>query len=142
MRIIIKDPITSAETVLCDGPGRGLDKNVGPLNEGVLVDDQVIFQVAEGCRWESVKVFNRKNRRTSTTFRISRECSSSLAAHSWRLEFHGRCIRFGTIIMTETSGSGVAKTIRIENAGLNFKPTPMGVSTLIDFNIIGGPLTI
>jgi hypothetical protein len=141
MRILIKHPETSVETVLCDGPGRGVDRNTGPL-DGLAIDDQVNVQPAEFIRAAEGKFFNRGNQRTSLTFRVARECRDIVAAHAWQVGFHAGCVRNGTVRLTETDTNGLTQVVRIENAVITaIKTTPMGVTRIIEFNIVGGKLT-
>jgi len=141
MRIIIKDPVSGAETILCDGPGRGLDRNHGPL-DGLMIDDQVATQVAEFLRSDTVQAYNRRNQRTAISFRVVRESASAMAAHAWQLAFHAGCLRSGTLHLTETSAQGSTSAIKIGNAVIqSIKTTPMGCSRMIDFNIVGGKLS-
>ncbi len=141
MRILIK-AADNSETVLCDGPGRGQDKNHGPLNDGLIIDDQVVPQVAEFLRATAAKAYNRQNQRVSVAFRIARECASIIAAHSWQLAFHAGCIRSGTIHLIEVDANGVEKRVKIPNAVITaIKTTPLGVTRSVEFSIIGGPLT-
>ncbi len=141
MRILIK-AADNSETVLCDGPGRGPDRNHGPMNDGLIIDDQVVSQVAEFLRATASKVYNRKNQRVSVAFRIARECASIIAAHSWQLTFHAGCIRSGTIHLIEVDSNGTEKRIKIPDAVITtIKTTPLGVTRVVEFSIIGGPLT-
>lgn len=143
MRIIIKSNIQgdTRETVLCDGPGRGLDLNIGPLDDGVVIEDVVTAQSVEFLRAAAGKAYNRGNQRTSLSFRIARECSSALAAHTWQVAFHSSCLRSGTLRLTETTATGSRKEVRIENAVITaIRSTPRGVTRFVEFTIIGGPL--
>lgn len=141
MKIIIKDTL-NLETVLCDGPGRGRDRNVGPLDDGVVIDDQVTMQLAEYLRAPAAKAFNRKNQRTSIAFRVSRECESLTAAHAWQVSFHSSCIRAGTLILIETLASGAEKRVNVPDVVItSIKTNPLGVTRLVTFQIVGGPLT-
>lgn len=140
MRISIKHPDTAVETVLCDGPGRGVDRNVGPL-DGLSIDDQVSVQPIEIMRAAQSKFINRGNQRTSLTFRVARECRDIVAAHAWQVSFHAGCVRNGTIRLTETNTNGQNQVVQIENAVIvSIKTSPLGVSRLIEFNIVGGRL--
>lgn len=141
MRILIK-ALDNTETVLCDGPGRGTNKNHGPLNDGLVIDDNVVAQVAEFLRASAAKAFNRKNQQTRVAFRIARECDSIIAAHSWQLAFHAGCIRSGTIHLIEVDANGTEKRVKIPDAVITaIKTTPLGVTRIVEFSITGGPLT-
>jgi hypothetical protein len=141
MRILIKHPDTGVETVLCDGPGRGVDRNCGPL-DGLSIDDQVNVQPAEFIRATESKYFNRGNQHTGMSFRVARECQSMVAAHAWQVGFHAGCVRNGTIRLIEQDANGVTQLVRIENAVITaIKTTPMGVTRIVEFNIVGGKLT-
>jgi len=140
MRITIKDA-NNQVTVLCDGPERGTDRNVGPLSPGVGTDDDLSIQTAERFRAASVKNWNRLNRKTGKTLIVSREMSSLQAAELWCLQFTRDCIRTGTMIFTETDAQGNQATFTLNDAAIpKIKITPMGVTRQITFTIIGGAL--
>jgi hypothetical protein len=45
--------------------------------------------------------------------------------------------------MIETSSSGVEQRVRIENAVISsLKTTPLGVTRIVEFQLIGGPLIL
>ena len=142
MRILIKHPTTNAETVLCDGPGRGVDVMIGPL-DGMAIDDQIATQLAEFLRAAEAKAYNRLNQRTNIAFRVARESASLVAAHAWQLQFHANCLRNGTLHLTETSTNGASTTVKVLNAVItSIRTTPLGVTRLIDFTIVGGKLSV
>ena len=138
MRILIKNG--AAETVLCDGSPRGLNKNVGPLG-GLSIDDQVNVQIREFIRAAYAKPTNRKNKKTQVSFSVSRECASLTEAHSWQMNFHISCVREGTVYFIETTGGGATTTYQLKDAVLQFKTLPVGVSRTIQFLCIGGELS-
>jgi hypothetical protein len=139
MRIVIKDSANN-QTVLCDGPGRGADKNIGPL-DGISFDDQIVTQVAEYLRQSAIQAFNRGNKRTQVQFRVVREMASVNEAHTWQVAFHSACIRQGTVQFIETSNSGVQHTYSLANAVIaGIRSTPLGVSRIVEFTIIGGAI--
>ena len=140
MRILIKDSANN-QTVLCDGPGRGTDLSIGPL-DGVSFDDQVVAQISERFRADAIVAYNRKNKRTSVVFKIARESTSLNAAHVWQMTFHSTCIRAGTVEFSETNSSGVTVTVSLANALIiGIKTTPLGVTRIVEFSIIGGALS-
>lgn len=142
MRILIKHATTNAETVLCDGPGRGADRMAGPL-DGLSIGDDVSGQVAEFLRATEIKAWNRQNQRTALSFRVARECASAVAAHAWQLAFHAGCIRAGTVHLIETSSSGSTQTVKIANAVItSIRTTPLGVTRVVEFSIVGGKLSL
>jgi len=140
MRILIKDA-SNNQTILCDGPGRGLDRNTGPL-DGIMFDDQINVQPGEILRAASAKAWNRGNKRTQVGFRISREMASANAAHVWQAAFHAQCIRAGMIEFTGVDSNGTERSFTLSDAVIsNIKTTPLGVTRLVEFSIVGGAIT-
>jgi hypothetical protein len=135
MRILIKATAASgngAETVLCDGPTRGVNLMMGPLAEGCEIDDQHNIQPAEGLRWASTAYHDRLNAKVAISFQVVREHISPAAAHAWQIQFHKTCVRSGTLYISE---GGLAT---FPNAVLNLRTKPLGVSRLITFTITAG----
>lgn len=139
MRILIKSA-TKAETVLCDGPGRGPDKMWGPLNNSGAIDDTVLIDPQQGMRAPSIRMVNRLNRSINMTLVVSRQCASIPAAFAWQMDFHATCIRAGDIFFTEADTSGNTVTWKLTTAVLNIATTPMGATRVVTFTIQGGEL--
>jgi len=140
MRILIKHPTTSAETVLCDRPARGLDRMVGPL-EGVPIRDQIAAQVAPRLRAETVLTWNRKNKQIQISFKVAREMASLNAAAVWQVAFHAACLREGVVHFIEADAAGTETRFTLSNALItDINTTPLGVTRIVEFAIIGGAL--
>lgn len=140
MRIVIKNTANTAETVLCDGPSRGLDRNVGPIDT-MPAASRVKIQPSERFRAATIQHFNRLNRSSARTLTVVREMSSRQAAARWQLEHEMTCIRTGTIEFTEQDGAGNLLVWRLRDAGIpEIQFVPMGVSYQITYTILGGAL--
>jgi len=140
MRIIIKNSSSAAETILCDGPARGVDRNLGPIN--LQFAAPVTAQVAGALRATAVQVHNRKNQRTIISFSIVRRFTSRRAAWYWQIT-HGRdCVREDTLLLYPTDDSGAATKITVSNCVLSTLTIQnQGVTLKIDYQLTGGAVT-
>lgn len=140
MRIILKELSESGsnlgETILCDGPAKGLNLWVGP--DGLSIDGQIQAQVQPFLRADSVKVWNRKNQQISVSFRCRRDCGSVEAAEAFIIQFYATCKRGTQLVMA----SGATTQIKINNAAMpGLKLTHIGVLVLAEFAIVGGSIS-
>ncbi len=141
MRIVIKD-VDNNQTVLCDGPERGLDRNQGPLT-GITANSRIVIQPAQRFRADFLKHFNRLNRSSSRQLRVVREMQSMQAAELWQLQCEAQTIRDGTIEFAESDGVGNVFKFALLNAAIpEIAFVPMGVSREIIYTIVGGGLII
>ena len=136
MQILIKSP-AGDETILCDGPARGLDLMQGPLSDGVEIDDQHNFQESGALRAAAIVYYDRGNGRVATGFQVARESASAAAGHAFQMQFHLTCVRAGALYIIQDDGKWLFPT-----AVLNFKSKPMGVTRLYTFTIQAGAPTI
>lgn len=137
MRIVIKSA-TNAETVLCDGPGRGLDKLWGPINDSGGIDDAIMFDSQKRMRAAATRTVNRGNKAISMTVMVSRQCGSIPAAFAWQMQFHATCIRSGEIYFATQDPAGNSVTWKLTSAGLNLRTTPVGATRVVTYTIQGG----
>ena len=138
MRILIKDAANN-QTVLCDGPGRGINLMCGP--DGLASGDQPQIQQAPRFRAASMLFFNRGNLANKFAFSVIREMPDMRAAILWHVTFQRDCIRAGTVQFIETDQNGVQQTAQLQNAMLSLQIQPLGVSRKIAFTLEGGVLT-
>lgn len=142
MRIVIKDAGNN-QTVLCDGPARGLDLLVGPLVPGVSCSSATSVQAAPRFRAATTLFFDRLNRSVALQFSVSREMASLQAAESWQLAFLASVIRAGTVYFFESDAGGNQLQWRLLNAVIaEIGFTPMGVTREVRYTINGGSLTL
>ena len=136
MIILIQSP-AGKETILCDGPGRGLERMVGPLSDGCEIDDQRNGQPSEALRAASIAYYDRGNGRVAMSFQVTRECVSASAAFVWQIAFHANCVRSGKLYMIQDTFKALFPT-----ALLNLKTKPLGVTRIITFSIQAGAPTL
>lgn len=120
----------SGETRLCDGPGRGLDKSVGPSGFGF--GEQRNIDMSQPIRALNAIPLDRGNSRLSLTFTIARQCSSMSAATNWAWNHRRLCVRAGTLYITQDN---ITETY--PNTVLIIQSCAvMGVSVQVTYNII------
>lgn len=139
MQIRIQNPVTKAETTLCDGFGRGVDKSVGP--NGMRVGTVRKVEPAEYLRGTDIKVYDRGNQQTQIAFAVSRQCASVGAALAWKIQHQMSCIRSGTLWLQVDEGT--VRQVRMLYASItNLETNLMGVSVQISYTILGGALQL
>lgn len=137
MRIVIQNPLTKAETVLCDGYSREADRSVGP--NGLTIGTQRVVEVAQYLRGTDVTVYDRGNQQTQLAFGVSRRCATVGAALSWETLHHVTCLRAGTLFITVDEGA--VRQVRLLAAAITGLETSLvGVSVRIAYTIVGGVL--
>jgi len=102
----------SGETRLCDAPARGKDRCVaiGTL-EGA---EQRNKDLKEGFRALTAQPIDRGNSRLKLQFSVTRECASFDAARSWLLAHIRDCVRSGTLIIAQDTGTTVYNNAALE----------------------------
>lgn len=141
MRIIIKDPVTAAETVLCDGPGRGLDRSQGPTDR-MPVGRRINVQPLERARQTAKQFVSRFNAEHPISFSISRQAASAAAARVWYWNHLKNCLTAGTVIMSESAGGRVVTVTIADCVISDISGGTYGVHIDVTYQIQGGALTI
>ena len=140
MRIIMKElneaGANLGETILCNGPSKGLDLWVGP--DGLVINGNLNAQVQPFLRAASVKVWNRNNHKVSVSFRCRRDCGSIDAAEAFIVQFYSSCKRGTQLVLA----SGTTTQIKINNAVMpDLKLSHIGVLVLAEYTIVGGSIS-
>ena len=107
------------------------------------VNDQILEQVAEFCRAEQIKTFNRGNARTTVAFNISREHASGAAAEYFILTHAASLSRDGLATFVVVTDSGGEIEVYLPNAVVRVTGhSHIGCSSHHSYDIIGGKLTL
>lgn len=141
MRIIMKNLATAAETVLCDGATRDLDKNSGPAELAISAPGVVDPQQA--TRAEGVKMRERGNVSTRISFSVTRRCASDQAAAAWLAIHLATLVRKDTCYLYADSSTGKTVSITIPDAAME-EPSArqVGASVVVQYKISGGKMSV
>lgn len=124
----------SGETRLCDGPGRGLDRAVGPI--GLGFSEQRNIGMRQPIRAKSATPLDRGCARLTIEFSVSRECASLAAANAWTFNHRRLCVRAGTLYIVQDT-----LTETYPNAVLTIKSCQaVGVSVQTSYSIVAAGL--
>jgi hypothetical protein len=139
MRILMKSGTT--ESLLVDGPHRGVNKQVGPSALRIVAETQVDPKMRLRASYQ-VPV-DRGNIGISVSFGMRRECSSHSAAAAWLLRHISTVLRSGTLYLIQTGPSNERIYLQVSNAVLRLADHAMdGVSVRVEYQIVGGELVL
>lgn len=103
---------------------------------------QRTIEVVDLIRAADVRIFDRKNRRSTVTFRVSREHDSHAAAEQFIFDHEMACPATGMLTIECITPSGARKYYYIRGVGIEVvEATYKGSTTFHTYNIVGGMIT-